>query len=49
MLYYIFKNWYHFIKEYPEDFQNSLFRKLVAQSGTQTDMFRKFYSPADTR
>ena len=44
--YYIDKNWYHFIKEY-NNFQNLLFRKLLAQSGNQTDIFWKFYSPTD--
>ena len=29
-------------------FQNLLFQKLLAQSGDQTDIFWKFYSPADT-
>ena len=30
------------------NFQNLLFKKLLAQSGDQTDIFRKFYLPADT-
>ena len=29
------------------NFQNLLFRKLLAQSGDHTDIFWKFYSPAD--
>ena len=29
------------------NFQNLLFRKLVAQSGNQTDIIWKFYVPAD--
>ena len=40
------KNWYHFIKNI-YNFQNLLFRKLLAQLGNQTDIFWKFYSPAD--
>ena len=30
------------------NFQNLLFKMLLAQSGNQTDIFWKFYSPADT-
>ena len=29
-------------------FQNLLFQKLLTQSGDRTDIFWKFYSPADT-
>ena len=45
MLHYIDKNWYHFIWN---NFQSLLFKKLLALSGDQTDIFLKFYSPADT-
>ena len=31
-----------------QNFQNLLFKKLLAQSGDQTDIFSKFYLPADT-
>ena len=48
MVYYIRKNWSHYIKDYLEYFQNLLFKKLLAQSGDQTDIFWRFYSPADT-
>ena len=30
------------------NFQNLLFKKLLTQSGDETDMFWKFYMPADT-
>ena len=30
------------------NFQDLLFKKLLAQSGDQTDMFWKFYLPVDT-
>ena len=30
------------------DFQNLLLKKLLTQSGDQTDIFWKFYLPADT-
>ena len=33
MLYYIDKNWYHFIKEYPEKFLKFAFQMLLVQSG----------------
>ena len=35
-------------KNIQNNFQNLLFKKLLAQSGGQTDIFWKFYSPADT-
>ena len=35
-------------KNIQNTFQNLLFKKLLAQSGDQTDIFWKFYSPADT-
>ena len=41
------KNWYHFIKNIYNSFQNLLFRKLLSQLGNQTDIFWKFYSPTD--
>ena len=31
-----------------DSFQNLLFKKLLTQSRDQTDIFWKFYSPADT-
>ena len=31
-----------------ENFQNLLFKKLLAQSGDQTDIFWEFYLPTDT-
>ena len=48
MLYYIDKNWYHFIKEYLEQISKFAFKKLFTQSGDQADIFWKFYLPADT-
>ena len=33
---------------YTDKFQNLLFKKLLAQSGDQTDIFWKFYLPAVT-
>ena len=30
------------------NFQTLLFKKLLAQSGDQTDVFLKFYTPTDT-
>ena len=47
MLYYLDNTWYYFIKNIYNSFQNLLFRKLLAQLGNQTDIFWKFYSPAD--
>ena len=47
MLYDMDKNWYHFIKNISNNFQNLLFRKLLSQLGNQADIFWKFYSPAD--
>ena len=35
-------------KNIQNNFQNLLFKKLLAQSGDQTDILQKFYSPADT-
>ena len=34
-------------KNVSNNFQNLLFRKLLAQSGNQTDIFWRFFSPAD--
>ena len=31
-----------------KNFQTLLFKKLLAQSGDQTDVFLQFYSPTDT-
>ena len=47
ILYYLDNTWYYFIKNIYNSFQNLLFRKLLAQLGNQTDIFWKFYSPAD--
>ena len=47
VLYYIDKNWYHFIKEYLEQFSKFAFQKVACLVG-QPDIFWKFYSPADT-
>ena len=48
MLYYIDKSWYHLIKECLQSFSKFTFKKLLAQSGDQTDIFWKFYSPTVT-
>ena len=45
MLYYIDKNWYHFIKEYLE-FSKFVFQEVAHPD--QADIFWKFYLPADT-
>ena len=47
MLYYIDKNWNHLSKNILNNLENWLFKKLLAQSGNQTDIFWKFYSSAD--
>ena len=39
MLYYIDKNWYHFIKEYLEYFSKFAFEEVARQFGDQVDIF----------
>ena len=47
MLYYINKNWYHFIKEYVERFSKFVFQEVACPVG-QLEIFLKFYLPTDT-
>ena len=44
MLYYIDENWYHFIKEYLEQFSKFVFQKTALLASDQADIFWTFYS-----
>ena len=47
MLYYINKNWYHFITECVERFSKFVFQEVACPVG-QLEIFLKFYLPTDT-